>query len=52
MCFNYVGFVEGDDISVGMVDVVVIDGFIGNVVLKMVEGMVRLIGMFVKDLFL
>jgi len=40
---NYVGFVEGDDIFSGDVDVVVTDGFTGNVALKTMEGLARLI---------
>jgi len=36
--FSYVGYVEGRDIFKGEVDVVVTDGFTGNVVLKCVEG--------------
>ncbi len=40
---NYVGFVEGDDIFSGEVDVVVTDGFTGNVALKTMEGAARLI---------
>jgi glycerol-3-phosphate acyltransferase PlsX len=40
---NYVGFVEGDDIFSGAVDVVVTDGFTGNVALKAVEGVAELI---------
>ena len=35
---NYIGFVEGDDIFSGDVDVVVTDGFTGNVALKTMEG--------------
>lgn len=35
---NYIGFVEGDDIFSGDVDVVVTDGFTGNVALKSIEG--------------
>ena len=38
---NYVGFVEGDDIFSGDVDVVVTDGFTGNVALKTMEGAAR-----------
>ena len=38
---NYVGFVEGDDIFGGEVDVVVTDGFTGNVALKTMEGLAR-----------
>jgi len=41
---NYVGFVEGDDIFTGEVDVVVTDGFTGNVALKTMEGLARMIG--------
>jgi phosphate acyltransferase len=41
---KYVGFVEGDDIFSGDVDVVVTDGFTGNVALKTMEGVAGLIG--------
>ncbi len=37
---NYVGYIEGKDIYSGEVDVVVTDGFVGNVVLKLSEGLV------------
>jgi glycerol-3-phosphate acyltransferase PlsX len=40
---NYVGFVEGDSIFHGTADVVVCDGFVGNVALKMCEGTAHLI---------
>jgi phosphate acyltransferase len=40
---NYVGFVEGDDIFSDKVDVVVTDGFTGNIALKAMEGASRLI---------
>lgn len=40
---NYVGFVEGNDILEGTVDVVVTDGFTGNIALKTAEGSARLI---------
>ena len=46
---NYVGFVEGDDISAGAADVVVTDGFTGNIALKTAEGTARLIGGWVKE---
>lgn len=36
---NYVGFIEGNDIYKGTVDVVVCDGFVGNVALKVSEGL-------------
>ena len=38
---NYVGFVEGGDIFSGRVDVVVCDGFVGNIALKTSEGVAR-----------
>lgn len=40
---NYVGFVEGNDIFSGEVDVVVTDGFTGNVALKSMEGLVNML---------
>jgi glycerol-3-phosphate acyltransferase PlsX len=40
---DYRGFVEGNDISMGAVDVVVTDGFTGNVALKTAEGTARLV---------
>lgn len=40
---RYVGFVEGDDIFTGEVDVVVTDGFTGNVALKTMEGLAHFI---------
>ena len=48
---NYVGFVEGDDIYKGTVDVVVCDGFVGNVALKTSEGVARMITRFMKEEF-
>lgn len=48
---NYVGFVEGDDIFSGEVDVVVTDGFTGNVALKTMEGLARMIGDAVREEF-
>src|SRR6201987_793459 len=38
---DYVGFVEGDDIGTGKVDVVVTEGFAGNIALKTAEGTAR-----------
>ncbi|MBL6958650.1 MAG: phosphate acyltransferase PlsX [Rhodospirillales bacterium] len=43
------GFVEGDDIGAGTVDVVVTDGFTGNIALKATEGTAKLVGKFLKD---
>lgn len=48
---NYQGFVEGDDIFHRDVDVVVSDGLVGNVAIKTMEGVARLIGIFLKDEF-
>lgn len=46
---NYKGFIEGNDISEGTVDVVVTDGFSGNIALKTAEGTARLVAAFLKD---
>ncbi len=46
---DYHGFVEGDDIAKGTVDVVVTDGFTGNVALKTAEGTARFISALLKD---
>jgi phosphate acyltransferase len=43
LAFEFYGFVEGDDIGKGTVDVVVTDGFTGNVALKTAEGTARLV---------
>lgn len=48
---EFVGFIEGDDIPAGAVDVVVADGFSGNVALKTAEGTARLINAFVREAF-
>ncbi|MDY6992912.1 MAG: phosphate acyltransferase PlsX [Pseudomonadota bacterium] len=48
---NYAGFVEGDDIYKGTVDVVVCDGFMGNVALKTSEGVAQMIRHYVKQEF-
>jgi glycerol-3-phosphate acyltransferase PlsX len=45
------GFVEGDDITRGTVDVIVTDGFTGNVALKTIEGTVKLYGQFLRQSF-
>lgn len=45
---NYVGFVEGDDINKGIVDVIVTDGFTGNVFLKAIEGTAKFIASEIK----
>ena len=48
---NFHGFVEGNDIGTGVVDVVVTDGFTGNVALKAIEGTAKLTFGFVGDAF-
>lgn len=48
---HYVGFVEGDDIFKGTVNVIVCDGFVGNVALKSSEGVASMIGHFVRQEF-
>jgi glycerol-3-phosphate acyltransferase PlsX len=45
------GFVEGHDIAAGTVDVVVTDGFTGNVALKTGEGALKLVGDLLKQIF-
>ena len=47
----FFGFVEGDDIAKGTVDVVVTDGFTGNVALKTAEGTAKMINEFVRRTF-
>ena len=46
--YEYIGFVEGSDVSAGNVQVVVTDGFTGNVMLKTVEGTAKMISRIVK----
>jgi len=48
---NYYGFVEGDGLYRGDVDVVVCDGFVGNVALKSSEGVVHMIRHFLRQSF-
>ncbi len=48
---NYAGFVEGDVIFKGEADVVVCDGFVGNVATKAAEGIAKLIGQILKENF-
>jgi phosphate acyltransferase len=47
--FEYLGFVEGDDIGKGVVDVVVTEGFTGNIALKAAEGTARQILHYLKQ---
>ncbi len=48
---NYIGYVEGDQFYTGEVDLVVCDGFVGNVALKASEGLAKLILNILKDSF-
>ena len=48
---DYAGFVEGTDVTAGTVDVVVTDGFTGNVALKIAEGTAGLFTQALKDAF-
>lgn len=48
---NYIGFVEGNDIYTGAADVIVCDGFVGNVALKTTEGVVKMLGNSIKEAF-
>lgn len=47
--FEYRGFVEGDDIGRGIVDVVVTEGFTGNIALKTAEGTARQMAVYLKN---
>lgn len=47
--FIYHGFVEGDDIGKGTVDVVVTEGFTGNIALKTAEGTARQVGSYIRS---
>ncbi|MFT6169569.1 MAG: glycerol-3-phosphate acyltransferase PlsX [Celeribacter sp.] len=49
--FQYVGFVEGGDIPGDRCDVIVTDGFTGNIALKTGEGTAKLVGDFLKEAF-
>lgn len=48
---NYYGYVEGDEIYTGSVDVIVCDGFVGNVALKTSEGLAKMIAQFMREEF-
>lgn len=48
---NYVGYVEGDDIFCSDVDVVVCDGFVGNVALKSSEGVAKIVSHYARQEF-
>ena len=48
---NFIGYVEGNNLVEGIADVVVCDGFTGNISLKTMEGSVRLVLKFLEDAF-
>ena len=48
---NYVGYAEGSDICLGEFNVIVCDGFVGNIALKSMEGMAKLTAHYVKTSF-
>jgi glycerol-3-phosphate acyltransferase PlsX len=48
---NYSGYAEGDDIYKGTFDVIVCDGFVGNISLKTSEGVARMIAHFIRQEF-
>lgn len=48
---NYMGYVEGNDLFSGKVDVIVCDGFVGNIVLKAVEGLAKMVSNLVLATF-
>lgn len=48
---NYIGFVEGNDIAIGDANVIVTDGFTGNVALKTAEGTAKLVKAILEDTF-
>lgn len=48
---NYIGYVEGDEIYTDRADVVVCDGFVGNVSLKTSEGVARMVSHYLKQEF-
>lgn len=51
-CINFAGYIEGDAIHTGEADVVVCDGFVGNVALKTTEGVAMFIGQLMKEAFM
>lgn len=48
---NYIGYVEGDAVYTGHCDLVICDGFSGNVLLKSSEGLVRMLGYYLETEF-
>ena len=48
---NYIGYIEADEIFLGHADVIVCDGFVGNITLKSCEGLAKLIVQTIKSKF-
>jgi len=48
---NFYGYVEGDDIYKGTTDIVVCDGFVGNVALKTSEGLAQMLAVYLREEF-
>jgi glycerol-3-phosphate acyltransferase PlsX len=48
---NFHGYVEGDDIYKGATDIVVCDGFVGNIALKTSEGLAQMLGTYLREEF-
>lgn len=48
---QYYGFIEGHDLGLGTVDVIVTDGFTGNVLLKTAEGMGKMVNHYIREAF-
>lgn len=49
IAFDYAGYIEGRDVFAGGIDVVVCDGFVGNIVLKLSEGLAEAVGTMLKE---
>ncbi len=49
--FNFIGNIEGRDVMEGNADVITCDGFVGNVILKTIEGMAHFMGDAIKGMF-
>ena len=48
---NYIGYIEGDSIFQGVADIIVCDGFVGNIALKTSEGVAKLLMQFMREAF-
>lgn len=48
---NFIGYVEGNDVFRGLADIVVCDGFVGNVALKSIEGVAHLLSHYLRQSF-